>query len=174
MSEARGEREATDFDDIVAAKYAADEETRIFESTEQLELTELWLSQAHDNVDRWGNQSPGLLFLALVEELGEIAEQMIEQSTTRPPSDGEHGTWSQGWRFINDVRRLGLDAREYLESKFDEPAGKDDPHLPTDLPIVAPFEDADAVQDEVDDAAPLLYQLTWSLDDEIGKGERGH
>lgn len=132
--------------------------------THGLFLGKRWYDRAEENIDQWGNQSPGLLFLALVEELGEIAEELVEQSEGRPPRDDEKGPWSEAWRFINDTRRLGLDARDFLEANFDDPAGETDTSLPADMDILAPFEDEESIQDEVDDAAPLLFQLSWALE----------
>lgn len=122
-----------------------------------------WRQRAVQNVEKWGNQSPGLLFIALIEEMGEIAEEMVEESTVPPPEDHHNGVWSEAWRFISDMRRLGLDARDFLESNFDEPGGTPNPDYPADMPIISPFGDNDVVQAEVDDAVPLLIQLTWAL-----------
>lgn len=140
------------------------EKQTVGEYTHGLYLGKRWNDRAQANIEKWGNQSPGLLFLALVEELGEIAEQMLEESNVRPPKDGEHGPWTESWRFINDTRRLGLDARDFLESNFDEPAGTSDFTLPADLKILAPFNDPEAVIEEVEDSAPLLFQMYWALE----------
>lgn len=123
-----------------------------------------WFGHACENVGRWGLHSPGLVFLAMVEEMGEIAEELDEQAEDPFPDDGRDDPLAEARRFINDAKRLGLDARWFLEEHFDEPAGRPDDGL-DDLDVTGGVTDADAIQEEVDDLAPLLYQLTWALEE---------
>lgn len=129
------------------------------------DLSMQWFGTACENVGRWGNQSPALLFLAMVEELGEVAMELqdhTEPGDGLPPVGDYDSTPHDGRRLIADMAQLGRQTREYLEGNFDEPAGTTGSGY-DDLAITGDVRDAEAIQDEVDDLAPLLYQLTWAL-----------
>lgn len=125
-----------------------------------------WNERAVDNVQRWGNQSPATLFLALVEEVGELARELDRESTY--PDDADVDA-KKGKHLIRAMGDLGETTQRFLEENFEEPAGKPKPESEREdfrSDIATSVDDVDAVQDELDDAAPLLFQLTWALDDE--------
>jgi len=134
--------------------------------THKLFLAKDWGDQAEENVERWGNQSPTTLFLALVEEIGEMARELDRE--TEYPDDADVEA-KKGKHLIRAMGDLGETTQRFLEENFEEPAGKPKPESErADFrqDIATSVDDVDAIQDELDDAAPLLFQLTWALQDE--------
>lgn len=130
--------------------------------------SESWEDQAEENVERWGNQAVATLFLALVEEVGEVAD-VLDRDDIPQDSDVDDAVL-EGRRLIEDMASLGIRTRDYLEENFEDPAGAPKPESEREAVRVDLLPDGvsrpDVVQDEVDDAAPLLFQLSWALDDE--------
>lgn len=134
--------------------------------THPLFISKRWYDRAEENIDTWGNQSVPLLLLAAVEELGEVAQEVMDHTGPvygRPPWGDYDSTPHDGRRLIADMAQLGRETREYLEANFDQPAGTPGGGH-DDLAITGDVLDADAIQEEVDDLAPLLYQLAWALE----------
>lgn len=111
-----------------------------------------WQPKAEQNIDVWGQQNAVTLLLAAAEELGEVAIE-IEDHTQAGDNPGPTPE-SDGRRLLDRIQHLGLDVREYL----DQPDVDVD-----DLRIRGDVTDPDAIQQEVDDLAALLYQITWAL-----------
>lgn len=137
--------------------------------THTLFLAKDWGDVAEENVERWGNQAVATLFLALVEEVGEVAEVLERRDM---PNDMATKDVMEARALIEDMASLGIRTRDYLEENFEEPAGESSTPKSESVRreqrrgILGDISDPDAVQDEVDDAAPLLFQLTWALQDE--------
>jgi len=124
-----------------------------------------WSGQAEENVQRWGNQSPATLFLALVEEIGEVARELDREAIR----DEGGADAKKAWELIDDMADLGFETQAFLEERFEEPAGEPKPESEREdvrSDIATSVDDVDAVQDELDDAAPLIVQLSWALEDE--------
>lgn len=135
-------------------------------ATHYLFLAKDWGERAEGNVERWGNQSPATLFLALVEEVGELARELDRE--VEYPDDASTEA-KKGKHLIRAMGDLGETTQRFLEENFEEPAGKPKPESEREdfrSDIAGSVDDVDAVQDELDDAAPLLFQLSWALDDE--------
>lgn len=135
------------------------------ERTHHLFMGADWGRRAQSNVEKWGNQSTLTLFLAAIEEMGEVAIELSDQD-----ADGDHppGTpEAQARALVDDMATLGRETRHFLESTFEEPAGEPKPgadreDIRDDIDILV--DDPDAVQTEVDDLAPLAFQMTWALE----------
>lgn len=137
-----------------------DEPTR----THGLFLGQQWNDKALENVERWGDQAVATLFLQCIEELGEIAHEL--------QMDAGHGEIDQqahrGFEFMIEMAGLGTRVRSYLEANFENDDG--DP-LPEDTraeprqAILGDLDDTEGVLEELDDLAPLLFQLHWAIED---------
>lgn len=131
--------------------------------------TDRWQARAEENIEKWGNQAPATLFLAMVEEMGEIAEELTEQAPGPHPDNPSEAPF-RGWEIIHEMADLGLETRDFLESNFEEPAGTGpmDPETRESIRHeqalgVGVVQDPEAVRDELDDLAPLCFQLRWKL-----------
>lgn len=126
----------------------------------KLHLAKRWGDRAESNIEHWGNQAPATLFLAMIEEMGEIAQEL--ERTQAPGSPDE--TPSNGRLLIAAMAALGRRTRRYLEANFEDPAGKTTAEPAIDgTDIIAHVSDPVAIQDELDDLMPLGWQLTWAL-----------
>jgi hypothetical protein len=127
-----------------------------------------WERQANDNVDRWGNQTAPTLFLAMVEEQGEVAEELLDQASL-PDPDNDPDVAVEAWNFIGKAMELGHDVRDFLEGNFEGPAGKPDRGREQARQDIggAHLDAPTDVQDEVDDLAPLVFQLTWEVQSQV-------
>lgn len=118
-----------------------------------------WEVVAEENVEKWGNQRPKGLTLALAEELAEVASELI--GAPGLPRD-QRGTEADA--LLDDIRGVGLRAQSYLERECEDDEG--DPLPMDERPDMSGVENREAAIDETDDLAPLVYQLRWALEDE--------
>jgi len=118
------------------------------------------VERAESNIEKWGNQTPTVLLLALAEEVGEIADAIME-SHEKP--EGDRYASNLAYSRLADVRDAGFESREFLESTFEDETGNPlpDDEVPELLKTTSPME----VLDEVKDAAPLVFQLAWALEE---------
>lgn len=111
-----------------------------------------WLEAAEENVERWGNQRPKGLALALAEVLAEVIDEL---GIGEPETTGADAV-------LEDVRDAGYRARFYLETTAEDDDGNP---LPLgERPRLAGVDDREAALDELEDLAPLVYQLMWALE----------
>lgn len=127
-------------------------------------ISRRWGRKAEENVEEWGLQGPALILLAMMEEMGEIAEELraeIPGPSVDNPDDVPH----EAARLLYEIAELGLETQEFLESNFEQPAGEKAPDedRPVDRCGVGPVHDPEAVSEELTDLAPLCFQLTWAL-----------
>lgn len=127
---------------------------------------EHWEGRATGNVERWGNQTPPVLLLALAEEIGEVADEALATGE-KPLHDPMYS--AEGIRLLSEVRRVGFACRDFLEEHFEDEDGAPLPE--EDMPRIFHDLDEDRVLDEVDDAAPLLFQLSWALNGRYSDAE---
>jgi len=124
-----------------------------------------WGAQADQNIDKWGDQSPATLLLAMVEELGEIADELDHQTDYPDDADPEA---TKAKHILREMAALGELTRAYLESNF-EADGAPKPESDREAfrsQLAGPIADADPVQDELDDLMPLGFQLARALENE--------
>ena len=134
------------------------------EQTHKLYLAKRWGDNAETNIEKWGNQPPEILLLALIEEVGEVADEIIKQ-TPEPHPDNTAETPFEGMELLHEMRELGFDVRDFLESEYPEPAGEGEHQKTSSHPIVGgEIQDSEAVQSEIDDLMPLGWQLSWALE----------
>ena len=118
-----------------------------------------WEDIARENVDRWGEQPPAVLLLALVEEVAETVDELLKTA--------EKGTETmvpaEAMARLAAVRDAGFECRAFLEREFEDETG--DPLPREEWPTLVWDFDAVAVAEELDDTAPLVYQLAWALDE---------
>lgn len=131
-----------------------------------------WVDTAEGNVERWGNQRPKVLALALAEELAEIVAELLADDEPRPrwSYDVDADARVRGDETLDLVRVAGFSAREYLEEFHEDENG--DPRPPSEVPPLAGVADRDAALEELHDLAPLVYQLRWALLDTEGGVDR--
>lgn len=126
-----------------------------------------WRDRAETNVENWGDQGVATLFLAMVEELGEVAEVLERRDI---PADAASTDVQQARALICDMTSLGIRTRDYLEATFEDDDGQPLPESEREARREAILDggvsDPDGVQGELDDLMPLGFQLSWALDDE--------
>lgn len=116
-----------------------------------------WPDDAVVNQVRWGEQPPVELVLALIEEVGELADEVLDSARFESPA-AKHARVC-----LSASRDAGFATRSFLESFFEDADGEP---LPVEArPDLGSGVDAEAALDELDDLAPLCYQLAWVLDD---------
>lgn len=125
-------------------------------------MTRDWKATAKANIERWGRQAPLVILLAMIEELGEICLEAQKAQPHAVRGDPLDDIDRQVVDLVEDQAALGLRTREFLEREFPAPAGENAGGADDTGPVL-PDIDRDAVQAEVDDLAPLVYQLTWVL-----------
>lgn len=128
-----------------------------------------WLDRAEGNVDRWGNQTPAVLLLALAEEIGEVADEVLATGE-KPLHDPMYS--AEGIHLLSEVRRAGFACRDFLEEHFEDEDGAPLPE--EEMPRIFHDLNEARVLDEVDDAAPLLFQLSWALNSRSRDTDREH
>lgn len=151
------------------------------EFAEELFPTTGWGPKAKENIEKWGDQTPAVLLLALAEEIGEVADEVLATGE-KPFHDAMY--FAEGVHLLSEVRDVGFQCRDFLEEHFEDADGAPLPE--EEMPRIFHDLDEDRVFDEVDDAAPLLFQLSWALngrdvdagsnrsaDTDGGKGGRG-
>lgn len=121
-----------------------------------------WRSTAEDNVDEWGVQPPADIVLALAEELSEVAEEIVENSEVPPERYGPDER--QLMYFMTEVIVLGNQIREELEGRYEDDEGRPIP-MNERPELLGEIENSEPVMEEVDDLAPLVYQLVESIEE---------
>lgn len=122
------------------------------------DTSQCWIAQAEENIDDWGQQSAAALVLALQEELGEIAAEMLGN----PIGVGDLAFPPEAYAQLEAVQDAGFYCRRYLESEFETDDGE--PLPAAERPDLRIGFDSDDLRAEIDDLAPLVYQLRWALD----------
>lgn len=123
---------------------------------------ELWIELAEKNTEKWGVQPPEDVVLAILEELAEVADEMLEHGdiNTHRLNDTEGRMLS----LLLEIRGKGFKARQNLESAYENKHGE--PLPPEERPnVLDGIDDTPRVQSEVNDLAPLVFQLSQSLDE---------
>lgn len=120
---------------------------------------EQWESRAEENIERWGNQPPAVLLLALCEEIAEVADELL--ATSKMPLTHQMES-SEASALLAEVRSAGFACRSFLESEFEDADGN--PLPDSEVPTLVDDLDEERVLAELDDAAPLVYQLSWALE----------
>lgn len=129
-----------------------------------LMLCKRWSDEAEANIEKWGNQRHDTLLLALIEEVGEIAIAMGANSETiydATPPDADDVPAAVGRELISDMAALGRETRDFLEGEYGDPASDGD--SPDEHRIHDEPTDATRILEEVEDTAPLCFQLYWAL-----------
>lgn len=116
-----------------------------------------WPDDAVENMLRWGEQPAIDLVLAVVEEVGELADEVLNSACFDTP-EAKHARVC-----LSAARDAGFVTRSFLEYSFEDDNGE--PLPPDERPELGHGVDADAVLDELDDLAPLCYQLARALDE---------
>ncbi|ELZ38798.1 hypothetical protein C471_09240 [Halorubrum saccharovorum DSM 1137] len=127
-------------------------------------LGKRWGDEAESNIEKWGNQRHDTLLLALIEEVGEIAIAMEANSETiydATSPDADDVPAAVGRRLIDDMADLGRETRDFLEGEYGDPAG--DGESPDEHRIHGEPTDTTRILEEVEDTAPLCFQLYWAL-----------
>lgn len=125
-----------------------------------------WHDEAQSNIDTWGNQHVATLVLAMVEELGEVADELLYQSEIGTVHSEEA---RQARELLQDISGLGIRTRAFLEETFESPAGRPETDPAIDgRDIATRAVSAESVLDEVNDLAPLVLQTAWALEEERG------
>lgn len=107
------------------------------------------LRRAKENTERWGQQPPGELALAIIEEVGETTDLL--GSGGEPLMDAH----------LREATGNGRAVRRLLERKYEDGG---EPLLPGERPrFDPPVEDPDALRDEVIDLMALCVQIDWAL-----------
>ena len=121
------------------------------------------IEQAKENVDKWGQQPPAELALAMVEELGEL---VAEIEVDVDPDAGTGDPAFEANYLLERTEANGKAARRWLESEYEDEDGP----LPADerpsLPAV--LEDTDSARDEMYDLVALCHQLNWAIYQGVG------
>lgn len=127
-------------------------------------LGKRWGDRAESNIEKWGNQRHDTLLLALIEEIGEVAMAMEANSETiydATPPDADDVPSAVGRKLISDMADLGRETRDFLEGEYGDPAGDGD--SPDEHRIHGEPTDVTQILEEVEDTAPLCWQLYWAL-----------
>lgn len=136
-----------------------------------------WEEKAHENVNKWGLQSPDALLLAMGEEMGELAGE-VHGAADYPDADGEDARMAeQGRDLIRRMDQLGRDIRDYLETVSEQDGQPVPPEDRPDYLTVFPEDLTDSrrerlIRAELDDLMALGFQFQWSL--ENGTDRSGH
>lgn len=128
-----------------------------------------WEQNAHTNVSKWGHQSADALVLAMAEELGELADEVLSACER----DEDSPVASDGRDLIRKVADLGHEVQDHLEHAS-ERNGK--PVPPDERPhYLYPTGNREyhqnMVKDELDDLMALGYQFLWSVETEWSGGQ---
>jgi NTP pyrophosphatase (non-canonical NTP hydrolase) len=121
-----------------------------------------WGNEAEDNIREYGNQRVDTLLFALMEEVGEIALAVEQQADPGSPSLGGYNEQAHEAReLISEIASLGIDVRAFLEKHYESPAGSD--YNVGEVEAISGIEHTEPVVEEIEDAAPLLFQLYWAV-----------
>ena len=124
---------------------------------------ELWSESADENVEKWGVQPPLHLILAIMEELSEIAEELIENSD--PPDTRKTPEERELMYLFSELVLLGDEIQSYWDDVAEDDEGNPIPE--SERPrVIGKIHNNEPILDEVDDIAPLVVQLAESLDEE--------
>lgn len=127
-----------------------------------------WRQQAASNVETWGQQDAVPLVLAKIEELGELAEVLLDVV--------EFEETQTAWFTENRLKAmvdLGDAVQGFLEQTSEDLDGQ--PIPPEERPTLGTLDEAtdaqlEALRDELADDAALSFQLAWALDAVDGGG----
>jgi regulator of RNase E activity RraB len=128
------------------------------ERRDHARLAHRWGNSAEENIQKWGNQPPKELLLAMAEEMAEIADELLDDNGL-PPNAYE----SEAHTILNDIRTVGYWAREHLEENYENDDGE--PLPGAERPDLTGVANPEAAKEETEDLAPLLFQLYWALND---------
>lgn len=124
-----------------------------------------WEQKARGNVDKWGQQDADALFLAMIEEFGEMATDLLLASEY---ADGDMIA-EEGRDFLRRVRALGDEVQDFLETVTEDSNG--DPIPAEERPNYLTWTNAPhgkmygkRTEGELDDLMALGYQFQWALD----------
>lgn len=134
--------------------------------THHLFLGSQWGGLADENTQEWGLQSAPVLTLALAEELAEVATEL--EAHTEPGADADADLMAdRGRELLSRIADLGDEVAAFLEANFYDDAGNPLPRPERENlgPIHGEVTDPAVVREELDDLAPLCYQLAWALQD---------
>lgn len=130
-----------------------------------LYLGKKWGRHAEANIERWGNQPPGMLLLAMAEELGELAFAILGNTNPgdgAPPVGDYDDAPHRGQELIGEVQRLGFEIREYLETALEDKNG--DPLPDDERPrLTGTVKRPAPILDELHDLMPLGFQFKWAV-----------
>lgn len=122
--------------------------------------------RANENVEKWGQQSVMALVLAIGEEIGELAEEVV------PPECPVHEHEARGatWQAAKNLSSTGDSVQFTLEKHFEDEDGEPADPRP---PMVEEREDMDVaeVREELYDLAALCRQLDWAIYQGVREGE---
>jgi hypothetical protein len=124
--------------------------------THHLMLGNRWGDRAEENIEKWGNQPPKMLLLAMAEEMAEVANELLEHGG-KPPNAHD----SEAESLLNDIRTVGFRARKYLERECEDDDGN--PLPAKEYPDIHGAANPERGREEVEDVAPLCWQLYWKL-----------
>lgn len=125
-----------------------------------------WEQKAEQNIQKWGQQPVDALTLAMIEEMGELAGDVL--------AGHEHGDTDmmaeRGRGLMRSMKRLGEDTRDYLETVSEGDDGE--PIPPEDRPEYLSSGEGRPHQklfkkragDELDDLMALGFQFQRALD----------
>jgi len=112
-----------------------------------------WVGKARDNVSKWGIQSSGTLLLAIAEEVGEMADELIDLDTEMQCDGDKEDCYSVEHALI-DVAELGSKIQKLHEDVYEDADGN-----PSDGPELYYDTASTELGEELADTAALLYQL---------------
>lgn len=155
---------------MTRAEYKDNDTTRSqqdgYQPEHRLMLGNRWGEKAESNVEQWGNQRHDTVFLAMIEEVGEIAMAMESNNGPGgglPPVGDYDDRADRGRQLIHRMAELGRDTREFLESEYPAPAGDPGVEKDGEIAVHGDPRDTDPIIEEVEDAAPLLWQFYWAI-----------
>jgi len=116
-------------------------------------INSYWVGKARENVSKWGLQSSGVLLLAIAEEVGEMADELVNVDTDVEMVGDKKDCYSVEQALL-DVAELGSKIQKLHEDVYEDADGN-----PIDGPALY-YDTADTdLGDELADTAALLYQL---------------
>ena len=121
-------------------------------------ISPVWEGKSKENVEKWGLQSSGVLLLAIAEEVGEMAELLVNDME----SDANDPNFFALIEAMKEVRDTGLYIQELHEDIYEDDDGE-----PIDGPSVEYTGDLSELGDELADTAALLYQLRARIDGNV-------
>lgn len=121
-----------------------------------------WSESADENVEKWGVQPPVHVVVAIMEELSEIAEEIIENS--EPPDHRRTPEERELMYLFSEIIVLGDEIQTFWDDVAEDDEG--DPVPESERPsVIGDIKNASSIQEEVDDIAPLIIQLAESVDE---------